>query len=125
FPSHELGQCGVSNRWYGQKDYGVGPDGQPSKLNSNKFRTLAARHLSLPKKMDPEGIELRTVLKHVRFEGRDILEIGCGDGRMTFKYAASAKSVVGIDPNVNSGEIAKNNIPIAMASKLEFRIGNG
>ena len=34
---------------------------------------------------DPEGVELRTLLKHATFTGKEVVEVGCGDGRLTFR----------------------------------------
>ncbi len=31
-------------------------------------------------------------------DGARVIEIGCGDGRLTFRYAAAARSVLAIDP---------------------------
>jgi len=53
----------------------------------------------MAKLQDPEGIEMKAVLKHLSFDGKDVLEIGCGDGRLTFKYAEMARRVVAIDPS--------------------------
>lgn len=46
---------------------------------------------------DPEGNETITLLELVNFTGRHVLEIGCGDGRLTRRYAGHAHSTVGID----------------------------
>lgn len=75
--------------------------------------------------IDPEGIELKTILSHVSLEGKDVLEIGCGDGRLTFKYAGMARKVVAIDSDTRQIEKAKSNIPTELAPRLEFRIGKG
>lgn len=77
----------------------------------------------MAKREDPEGIELQTTLKHVSFDGKDVLEIGCGDGRLTFKYASMAKKVVAIDPIVEDVEDAKKSLPAALTSKLRFQVG--
>ncbi len=45
------------------------------------------------------GIEARLIERHVRLRGCDVIEIGCGAGRLTFQYAASARSVHAFDPN--------------------------
>jgi 2-polyprenyl-3-methyl-5-hydroxy-6-metoxy-1,4-benzoquinol methylase len=48
---------------------------------------------------DPEGYETSALDGVVSFAGRRVLEIGCGEGRLTARYAASAASVTAIDPD--------------------------
>jgi ubiquinone/menaquinone biosynthesis C-methylase UbiE len=74
---------------------------------------------------DPEGIEAKTILRHVPFEGRNVLEIGCGDGRLTFGYARTAKRAVGVDPELTSIQRARKKIPKDLAGKLHFQQGKG
>jgi 2-polyprenyl-3-methyl-5-hydroxy-6-metoxy-1,4-benzoquinol methylase len=45
------------------------------------------------------GMELRVIERFVSLSGREIIEIGCGDGRLTFQYAARARRIVALDPN--------------------------
>ncbi len=47
--------------------------------------------------VDPAGIMPRVILGAADFRGAQVLEVGAGDGRLTFQYTASARSVVGID----------------------------
>ena len=47
---------------------------------------------------DPEGHETEALLNLVELEGREVLEIGCGDGRLTWRYADRAAHVTAIDP---------------------------
>jgi ubiquinone/menaquinone biosynthesis C-methylase UbiE len=75
--------------------------------------------------IDPEGIELRTVRNHTSFKGKKVLEVGCGDGRLTFKYATQAKHVIAIDVETEDIERAKSKITPELSSKLEFHEGNG
>lgn len=77
------------------------------------------------KRIDPEGVEMTTTQKHLNFAAKDVLEIGCGDGRLTFKYADLARRVVAIDPDAESIKKAKDNNPNELSSKLEFRVGKG
>jgi 16S rRNA A1518/A1519 N6-dimethyltransferase RsmA/KsgA/DIM1 with predicted DNA glycosylase/AP lyase activity len=51
---------------------------------------------------DPEEHELDALRAVVSFDGRRVLEIGCGDGRLTLRYAHAAASVVAIDPDEES-----------------------
>ena len=59
---------------------------------------------------DPEGTERRTLHNHIDFSGRRVLEIGCGDGRLTWKYAAKAGSVVALD-------LEHDDLRVAMADR--------
>jgi ubiquinone/menaquinone biosynthesis C-methylase UbiE len=52
---------------------------------------------------DPEHNEWRALSRMVpSFAGLRVLEIGCGDGRVTGLYANSAASVIAIDPKTES-----------------------
>ena len=47
--------------------------------------------------IDPAGAEPRAILQAADFRNARVLEVGAGDGRLTFRYAERARSVVGID----------------------------
>ena len=47
--------------------------------------------------VDPAGIMPGAILKATDFREARVLEIGAGDGRLTFQYAAEPRSVVAID----------------------------
>jgi 2-polyprenyl-3-methyl-5-hydroxy-6-metoxy-1,4-benzoquinol methylase len=52
---------------------------------------------------DPAHAELaaiRTVLPS--FSRRRVLEVGCGDGRLTQRYASEASAITAIDPDANA-----------------------
>ena len=46
---------------------------------------------------DADGNERKFLHRYAEPNGRTVLEIGCGDGRLTWRYAGDAKRVVGID----------------------------
>jgi 16S rRNA A1518/A1519 N6-dimethyltransferase RsmA/KsgA/DIM1 with predicted DNA glycosylase/AP lyase activity len=47
---------------------------------------------------DPEGNETATLFDLVDLDGAEVLEIGCGDGRLTWRYADRAAHVTAIEP---------------------------
>jgi 2-polyprenyl-3-methyl-5-hydroxy-6-metoxy-1,4-benzoquinol methylase len=52
---------------------------------------------------DPEQAEILAITALVpSFHGRRVLEVGCGDGRLTRRYAADAASVTAIDSDAQA-----------------------
>jgi len=51
---------------------------------------------------DPEGHEIAALDPARSFGSRSVLEIGCGDGRLTRRYVRYAAAVTAIDPNAES-----------------------
>lgn len=47
--------------------------------------------------LDAAGAEPRALLAAADFSGARVLEIGSGNGRLTFRFAADARSVIGVD----------------------------
>ena len=47
---------------------------------------------------DPEGIEIEYLNRTGAIHGRKVVEIGCGNGRLIWRYANIAVSAVGVDP---------------------------
>ena len=48
---------------------------------------------------DPEGVEIEFLKRTGVIHGRKVVEIGCGNGRLIWRYANLAASVVGVDPD--------------------------
>ena len=48
---------------------------------------------------DPEEVETRTLYKYAELAGTRVLEIGCGEGRLIWRYAMTVGQVVGLDPD--------------------------
>ena len=72
-------------------------------------------------RVDPENNEPRALFALVDFHGQRVLEIGCGDGRLTWRYADRAAHVTAIDPFEASITRAKENTPDYLKSRVEFR----
>jgi ubiquinone/menaquinone biosynthesis C-methylase UbiE len=56
---------------------------------------------------DPENRESKTLHKLVDFANKRILEVGCGEGRLTWKYAPASTLTVGLDPDHDALRIAR------------------
>ena len=54
----------------------------------------------MPIELDPEEHEIRALLAFVpNLHSAHVVEIGCGDGRLTRRYAARAVSIFAFDPD--------------------------
>ncbi|MBI1882084.1 MAG: class I SAM-dependent methyltransferase [Chloroflexi bacterium] len=71
---------------------------------------------------DPNAIETAVLHELMDFTGRRVLEIGCGDGRMTWQYAGQAASVIAIDPNQEAIASAIKQRPAELSERVEFRV---
>jgi len=68
---------------------------------------------------DPERNEIDALLDFTGdLEGKRILEIGSGNGRLTWRYAAHAGQVLGIDPNPDRVARAQEEMPPALQGRL-------
>jgi ubiquinone/menaquinone biosynthesis C-methylase UbiE len=70
--------------------------------------------------LDPKGAELRAIQSAVDFRNARVLEIGCGDGRLTFRYAGASRSVMGIDTNEANLASAVNGCPENLRERVRF-----
>ncbi len=75
----------------------------------------------MPVLLDPEDTETKALHDYVDFSGKRVLEIGCGDGRLTWRYADRAAHIVAIDPKAEDIEIAVEECPAELRDKIEFR----
>jgi ubiquinone/menaquinone biosynthesis C-methylase UbiE len=71
---------------------------------------------------DPEGAESRALAEVVDFTGQRVLEVGCGDGRMTRLYAPRAARVLGIDEDAEAIAEARRSTPRELKSHVRFRV---
>ena len=71
-------------------------------------------------RIDPENNETHALLDLLDFTGKHVLEIGCGDGRLTWRYADKAKHVAAIDPKAEAITRARENLPDELKGRVEF-----
>jgi 2-polyprenyl-3-methyl-5-hydroxy-6-metoxy-1,4-benzoquinol methylase len=69
---------------------------------------------------DPENNETHALFDMVDFRGKRVLEIGCGDGRLTWRYADKAGHVTAIDPSSGQISLAMAQLPHRLRGRVEF-----
>ena len=75
----------------------------------------------MPVRIDPEDTETRALHEYADFTGQRVLEIGCGDGRLTWRYAERAAYIVAIDPDAADIAAAIEDCPDDWRHKIAFR----
>ena len=73
---------------------------------------------------DPEENEINHLSQLGHLENARIMEIGCGDGRMTWRYAHRPASVAGLDPGLASLATAIADRPPDLSQRVGFIQGN-
>ncbi|HEU0292186.1 MAG TPA: class I SAM-dependent methyltransferase [Anaerolineales bacterium] len=71
-------------------------------------------------RIDPENNEPRALFDMADFSGKNVLEIGCGDGRLTWRYADNAAHVTAIEPSAEQVAAARANMPNTLQGRVEF-----
>jgi len=75
----------------------------------------------MPVYQDPEDSEITALRKYAGdLTGKKVLEIGCGDGRLTFRYAAQTALVHAIDPSAKAIARAQKKLPGFLHNRLTF-----
>lgn len=69
---------------------------------------------------DPEQIEIRMLREFADLEGKHILEIGSGDGRLTWRYAQFADHVTALEPNPETVTQARKLLPKDLEAKVDL-----
>ena len=74
----------------------------------------------MPTRKDPDGIETKHLFDLADIAGATILEVGAGDGRLTWRYAAAAGHVISSDPKPAGLQTARQDMPPALRSKVSL-----
>ncbi len=67
---------------------------------------------------DPERNEARYLNAFADFTNKRVLEIGCGEGRLTWQYAKGTQTTIGIDPDRDALRIATVDRPVDLQGKV-------
>lgn len=74
-----------------------------------------------PVVLDPEGAHLAALRRVADFAGARVLEVGCGDGRLTVGIAEDAAGVFAFDPDEDAVARAREALPAALADRVRYR----
>lgn len=69
---------------------------------------------------DAERSESRYLQAFASFAGKRVLEVGCGEGRMTWQYANASRLTVGIDPDHDALRVAQVDRPSDLERQVRF-----
>jgi len=75
--------------------------------------------------LDPEGTHLAALRRLCDFSGRRVLELGCGEGRLTMPIADEAAYVFAFDTDARAVEKAHRSLPAAADERVTFRVASG
>jgi ubiquinone/menaquinone biosynthesis C-methylase UbiE len=74
-------------------------------------------------RVDPEKYETRALESVTEWRGKTVVEIGCGNGRLTMRLAGLGASVEASDPNREAIAAARRDLPKRFAESVRFTIG--
>ena len=74
--------------------------------------------------LDPEGAHLAALRRLADFDDRRVLEMGCGEGRLTTGIAADAAEVVAFDPEAELVAQARRSLPTELAERVTYRVAS-
>jgi ubiquinone/menaquinone biosynthesis C-methylase UbiE len=76
-------------------------------------------------RVDPERNELRALKEVGTWRDKKVLEIGCGDGRLTLRLAIlRPKLTHAIDPNPDLIRLARKNLPSELSKEIRYKVGS-
>ena len=75
--------------------------------------------------IDPEGAHLAALRRLGEFRGKRVLELGCGDGRLTLGVADDSASVLAFDPDAEAVERARRSLPSELTQRVSYQVASG
>jgi 2-polyprenyl-3-methyl-5-hydroxy-6-metoxy-1,4-benzoquinol methylase len=75
--------------------------------------------------LDPEEVHLAALRRLGNFRDQRIIELGCGDGRLTIPIATEAAFVLAFDPDEEGVESARRSLPAELANRVAYQVASG
>src|SRR5215470_5938927 len=91
-------RCGTSAEFFLDVRYTRAYKGRAQSARG-KLKAVQKGVHTMPVVHDPEHAETRVIHDLLDFTGTDVLEVGCGNGRLTWRYADRTRSVLALDPD--------------------------
>ena len=74
--------------------------------------------------IDPQERELRALNRAAQWRRRRVLEIGCGDGRLTQRLARLGAQICALDPDARKVRSARAALTQRRARQITYRVGS-
>jgi predicted RNA methylase len=78
----------------------------------------------MPPVVDPDGVELATIRELVDLRSLEVVDVGCGEGRLTFACASEGGHVFGFDPDEEAIASAREAIPRELRDRVELAVAD-
>ncbi len=74
--------------------------------------------------IDPAKLELKFLRQAASWRGKRLLEIGCGDGRLTLRLASLGPARIdALDPDPAKVRLARRLLPAALKRLIHYGVG--
>ena len=75
--------------------------------------------------IDPAKNEVRALRNATYWRGKHVIEVGCGDGRLTLRLASLGPlKVEALDPDAKLIRTARKNSPKRYAQRIHYHVGH-
>ncbi len=78
----------------------------------------------MPLVIDPEGKEIRALEQVGDWRRKQVIEIGCGSGRLTLRLAGLGARVHALDPDARLIRTAREALPRRLARRVSYQVGH-
>jgi ubiquinone/menaquinone biosynthesis C-methylase UbiE len=75
-------------------------------------------------RVDPNRTEVEALKRAAEWRLKRVLDIGCGDGRLTLRLASLGAIVHGVDPDTSLLREARRNLPRRFARRVRYSVGD-
>lgn len=75
-------------------------------------------------RIDPEKNEIHALKEMTVWRGKQVVEIGCGNGRLTRRLARLGANVTALDPNKSLIATARRELPVSFSDRVQYKVGS-